>query len=231
MASRTAVPRHARTMPVTGAKAVASATGVALLATFAVTGSAPVPTAAPVVPTGDFRTNLETSTQTTLVSLDVEWESGDTVAVTAEEPAPEPVVVQAADRSSERGSAGDGSVASYSAAPPARMGSVVETAMQYLGYPYVYGTAGPSTFDCSGFTQYIFGLHGITLPRGPAGQGQVGYSVPLSEAQPGDLFIAKDRSHVGIYIGDGQIIHASDPVNGVTYGQVRWYSAYDIRRL
>ena len=96
--------------------------------------------------------------------------------------------------------------------------SIVATAKQYLGYKYTYGGSSPSTgFDCSGFTSYIFKQHGISLNRTAAGQYSNGVSVSRANLQPGDLvmFGKSGINHVAIYIGGGQIIHASTPSTGV----------------
>ena len=91
---------------------------------------------------------------------------------------------------------------------------VVALAKQYLGTPYVLGGNGPSSFDCSGFTKYIYAQFGYTLNRTATDQLQNGVSVSRSELQPGDLVFfkyntSKPVSHVGIYIGNGEFIHAS----------------------
>ena len=96
--------------------------------------------------------------------------------------------------------------------------SIVATAKQYLGYKYVYGGSSPSTgFDCSGFTSYVFKQHGISLSRTAAGQYGNGVAVSRANLQPGDLvmFGKSGINHVAIYIGGGQIIHASTPSTGV----------------
>ena len=110
------------------------------------------------------------------------------------------------------GSRGDGPVA---AAASSSLGQqIVDYAKQYLGVPYVYGGNGPNSFDCSGFTTYVYRHFGYTLNRTASGQLSNGVSVSKSELQPGDLVFFKDGgskpvSHVGIYIGGGQFIHAS----------------------
>ena len=90
---------------------------------------------------------------------------------------------------------------------------IVSLAQQYLGVPYVYGGSSPSGFDCSGFTMYVFSQLGIKLPHGATSQLSYGASVSRSELQPGDLVFFQDygavASHVGIYIGGDQFIHAS----------------------
>ena len=96
--------------------------------------------------------------------------------------------------------------------------SIVATAKKYLGYKYTYGGSSPSTgFDCSGFTSYVFKQHGISLSRTAAGQYSNGVAVSRSNLQPGDLvmFGKSGINHVAIYIGGGQIIHASTPSTGV----------------
>lgn len=91
----------------------------------------------------------------------------------------------------------------------------VEYAMQYLGVPYVWGGNGPNCFDCSGLTKYVYGHFGYTLNRTASAQLSNGVSVSRSELQPGDLVffdngkVSTPVSHVGIYIGNGQFIHAS----------------------
>ena len=90
---------------------------------------------------------------------------------------------------------------------------VVSLAQQYLGVPYVYGGSSASGFDCSGFTMYVFSLAGVSLPHGATSQLSYGTEVSRSDLQPGDLVFFQDygavASHVGIYIGSDQFIHAS----------------------
>lgn len=99
---------------------------------------------------------------------------------------------------------------------------VVNFAMQYLGYPYVYGGCSSRGFDCSGFVKYVYANFGLTLNRTASAQMDHGTSVSMSELQPGDLVFFKKAgssasraSHVGIYIGGGQFIHASTSSTGV----------------
>ncbi|MCH5188675.1 MAG: C40 family peptidase [Oscillospiraceae bacterium] len=98
--------------------------------------------------------------------------------------------------------------------PTSNVDSIIATAKSFLGRPYSYGASGPNAFDCSGFTSYVFAAYGISLPRSSAAQSTVGVTVSRSELQPGDLvFFATGSSgkvsHVGIYIGNGDIIHAA----------------------
>jgi cell wall-associated NlpC family hydrolase len=89
---------------------------------------------------------------------------------------------------------------------------LVATALALTGTPYRHGGAGPAGFDCSGFTRYVFGLHGITLPRDTREQFDLGRSVEVNELQPGDLIffstVASGPSHVGIAIGGREFVHA-----------------------
>lgn len=92
---------------------------------------------------------------------------------------------------------------------------VVNYAKQYLKCKYVYGASGPSTFDCSGFTMYVFKHFGISLSHSATAQSKKGTYVAKENLQPGDLVFFKDYQtmdgigHCGIYVGDGNFIHAS----------------------
>ncbi len=91
---------------------------------------------------------------------------------------------------------------------------IVATAKQYLGVPYVYGGASPKGFDCSGLVYYVYGQYGYKLQRGAGSQYRTnGTPVDKADLQPGDLVFFSDNvdpiGHVGMYIGDGQFIHAS----------------------
>ena len=107
-----------------------------------------------------------------------------------------------------------GSTDTSSTVPSGSYGSsAVSIAYQYMGVPYVYGGASPSGFDCSGFTMYVYAQLGVSLPHGATPQLNYGTYVSRSELQPGDLVFFSDgsypASHVGIYVGDDQFIHAS----------------------
>ncbi|MET9440033.1 NlpC/P60 family protein [Streptomyces sp. NPDC006610] len=81
-----------------------------------------------------------------------------------------------------------------------------------IGKPYVWGATGPGSYDCSGLTQAAWKAAGVTLPRTTYDQVNAGTTVPLSSARPGDLvFFYDDVTHVGLYIGDGMMIHAPKP--------------------
>jgi len=90
--------------------------------------------------------------------------------------------------------------------------SLINTALEFLGVPYRNGGSDPSGFDCSGFVQWVFGRHGLALPREVRDQYQAGRSVDLDEVREGDLLffetIARGASHVGIALGNGRFVHA-----------------------
>ena len=92
-------------------------------------------------------------------------------------------------------------------------GDIIAYAKKYLGYRYVYGTAGPNTFDCSGFTSYVYKHFGYSLNRTSGGQRSNGKKVSKSDLQPGDILCFS--GHVGLYIGGNKFIHAANPRKGV----------------
>jgi cell wall-associated NlpC family hydrolase len=112
-------------------------------------------------------------------------------------------------------------------APDARYGGVVGIAMQYLGVPYRWGGADPSGFDCSGFTMYVYGKLGVSLPHHAASQYGMGTPVSRDQLQPGDLVFFNGLGHMGIYIGGGQFIHAPHTGDVVKISSLNdsWYTA------
>jgi cell wall-associated NlpC family hydrolase len=98
------------------------------------------------------------------------------------------------------------------AAPNARAAAALAYAYAKLGSPYVWGATGPDAFDCSGLVQAAYRSAGISLPRTTYAQIDAGRRVSRSELEPGDLvFFYSGISHVGLYIGNGQMIHAPNP--------------------
>jgi cell wall-associated NlpC family hydrolase len=114
-------------------------------------------------------------------------------------------------------------------APGARYSSVVGIAMQYLGTPYVWGGASPAGFDCSGLVMYVYAQVGISLPHYTVAQYNYPNSVSVSRSQlePGDLVFFAGLGHVGIYVGNGQFIHAPHTGDVVRIDSLNegWYSA------
>jgi len=116
--------------------------------------------------------------------------------------------------------------------PSGHYSGVVGVAMQYLGVPYVWGGASPSGFDCSGLVMYSYAQVGISLPHNTVAQWNYSraVSVPRSELQPGDLVFFAGLGHVGIYVGNGQFIHAPHTGDVVRIDSLSegWYaSEYD----
>ncbi|WP_432135595.1 MULTISPECIES: NlpC/P60 family protein [unclassified Streptomyces] len=102
-----------------------------------------------------------------------------------------------------------------------RAAAAVAAARSALGRPYVWGANGPSGFDCSGLMQWSYAQAGVALPRTSQAQAHAGRRVPLSEARPGDIVTYRsDASHVGMYVGNGQVIHAPYPGAPVRYDPV-----------
>ncbi|WP_030810308.1 NlpC/P60 family protein [Streptomyces sp. NRRL F-2799] len=102
-----------------------------------------------------------------------------------------------------------------------RAAAALAAARSALGRPYVWGANGPSGFDCSGLMQWSYARAGVQLPRTSQAQRNAGHQVPLSQARPGDLVIYRsDASHVAMYVGNGQVIHAPHPGATVRYDRV-----------
>lgn len=106
---------------------------------------------------------------------------------------------------------------------------IADYALQYLGYPYVYGGEDPSGFDCSGFMQYVFANFGYTINRTATAQLQNGYYVERDSLKPGDIIYfgsGSIASHVGLYIGDGKFVHAQGSATGVVISSLseNWYN-------
>ena len=136
------------------------------------------------------------------------------------------------DSPGDGGGSGDGGGGSSTGS------SIVDYAMQYVGYPYVWATHGPSSFDCSGFTYWVvLNTLGIDISPGTAAQINYGTSIARGSIQPGDLVFFQNTytwglSHVGIYIGGGKFVHAENESTGVvvsdlgsSYYSSRWYGA------
>jgi len=115
------------------------------------------------------------------------------------------------------------------AAPAAARKSAMQKALGKVGSPYRYGAAGPNAFDCSGLVTWAFKSSGKSLPRTSSQLSRVGAPVSKSALQPGDLvFFYKPVSHVGIYIGNGKVVHASNrksPVKVSDIGRMPFNSA------
>ncbi|GAA0470043.1 NlpC/P60 family protein [Streptomyces sp. NPDC046215] len=130
---------------------------------------------------------------------------------------------EAYTRASRAGGDGGRAEGSLAGLPPLSAGSArgaaaAMAARSAVGSPYAWGATGPGAFDCSGLMQWAYGRAGVGLPRTSQAQRGAGRQVSLSEAQPGDLVIYRsDASHVGMYVGNGQVVHAPYPGARVRY--------------
>ncbi|MFF3752058.1 NlpC/P60 family protein [Streptomyces sp. NPDC002018] len=114
----------------------------------------------------------------------------------------------------------------------ARASAAVLAARRAVGRPYVWGANGPSGFDCSGLTQWSYAQAGVGLPRTSQAQRYAGRQVSLSEARPGDLVAYRDdASHIAMYAGNGQVIHAPYPGASVRYDPVGMMPVSSVTRV
>lgn len=126
------------------------------------------------------------------------------------------------------------SVAAPTPKAPNRSARLVRTALSFRGTRYRYGGTSRRGFDCSGFTKYLYGKEtGVGLPRTAAQQFRSGKRVAWNEIQPGDLLFfsthGRNVGHVGVYAGNGKMVHAANPRRGVTVDNP--FSGYWARRL
>ncbi|MET9758420.1 NlpC/P60 family protein [Streptomyces sp. NPDC006372] len=123
---------------------------------------------------------------------------------------------EAAAQQQESGTSSSSDSSSSSAPADSSYATKADKALAFaraqIGKPYVWGAVGPGSYDCSGLTQAVWKAAGVTLPRTTYDQVNAGTTVPVSQALPGDLvFFYDDVTHVGIYIGNGMMIHAPKP--------------------
>lgn len=113
--------------------------------------------------------------------------------------------------------------------------AVADTALQYVGYPYAWGGSSPASgFDCSGFVMFVYSTIGQDLPHEQWGQLASGRQIDLDQLLPGDLLIFQNTyragpSHSGVYLCDGQFVHAADERHGVTISSMEngyWAAHY-----
>lgn len=188
----------------------------------------------PVTQSQDVKTNVEvelksktnspkkpsvkkTSTQKTTLS-----ESGKKKVVTAATTKKKKPAPKKKKRTPSRGSRGGSST---------KASQVVDFAKDQLGKPYVWGAAGPNSFDCSGFTLYVYSKFGKSLPHNSAAQSNSGTTVSKGDIIPGDLLFFKTGgssviNHVGIYIGNDQFIHGSSGRGSVYISDLSEYTKY-----
>ena len=109
--------------------------------------------------------------------------------------------------------------------------TVIQAALSRIGSPYSWGASGPSAFDCSGLVMWSFQQAGVSLPHSSQALAQGGQPVSMDQMQPGDLVTYySDASHVGIYIGDGMMVHASTYGTPVRVAPVDNAPIHNVRR-
>lgn len=116
-------------------------------------------------------------------------------------------------------------------APGPEAQTAVDAAMSQRGKPYEWGAEGPDSYDCSGLTSWAYSQAGISIPRSSSAQSQDGTPIDKSQLAPGDLvFFYSPVSHVGMYIGDGKMVHAPQDGDVVHVAEVMWDDYVGARR-
>lgn len=137
--------------------------------------------------------------------------------------------------SNDNSSSNDSSNNSSSGEVSGNASAVIAYAKQFLGNPYVYGgTSLTNGTDCSGFTMSVYAHFGYSIPRTSRDQSNAGVAVDFNNIQPGDLVFYTNGSsvnHVAMYIGGGQVIHASNPSTGIRTSYWKYRSPYKVRRI
>ncbi|CCH90712.1 Cell wall-associated hydrolase [Modestobacter italicus] len=141
--------------------------------------------------------------------------------------------LSAADRARVQTAVAGPDVTARPAPAPTEAADVaVQTALAQVGDAYVFGASGPDAFDCSGLTSYAYAAAGVTLPHSSRAQSTMGAAVSRAELQPGDLvFFFSPVSHVGLYIGNGQMVHARTPGKPVSVTSVDMSGYVGARRV
>jgi cell wall-associated NlpC family hydrolase len=146
--------------------------------------------------------------------------------------APEPVVSLPFAKAASVTVRLDVSAAVTAAAPAAVRTSAMQKALGKIGSRYRWGAAGPNAFDCSGLVSWAFGASGKSLPHSARAMSRMGTPVSRDALQPGDLvFFYGGPSHVAIYIGNGEVVHASNPRHPVKTAKLASMPFNRARRL
>lgn len=149
----------------------------------------------------------------------------------AERKAAEEAAAKAAAAAAAKSSASSAVASASYAAPSGSGGSAVASyACQFVGNPYVYGGSSLTNgTDCSGFVMSVYAAFGVGLPHSSSADRSVGYAVSTDAMQPGDIVCYS--GHVAIYVGNGTIVHASNPTNGICYSNVNYRTILAVRRI
>ena len=107
----------------------------------------------------------------------------------------------------------------------------LDAARTKVGAQYVWGASGPNAFDCSGLVQWAYRQAGVDLPRTSFAMAGVGSPVDSNSVQPGDIIVQNGGSHVALYAGNGQIVHASTSGEPVKYAPLDWGAVYTARHV
>lgn len=164
--------------------------------------------------TSTVKADAQPNTQQGVVLKSTNLVTNKTIKVPPKQPV---TVASTSSNSYSRGFNGGSTIASGSTS------SLVNKAFEFMGRPYVYGASGPKAFDCSGFTAYVYAAFDVGLPHYTVSQAQMGQAVSRANLQSGDLVFFNTAgyiSHVGIYIGGGQFIHASSGSGKVTVSEL-----------
>lgn len=188
---------------------------------------------------GWVRVNIEEGdgyVSTDFVTLTTEFVKAESKAeeearLAKEKAAREAAQKAAAKKAAQKSSAESSEGKTYAPAGGASGQAVVDFAKQFVGNPYVYGgTSLTNGADCSGFVMSVYANFGVSLPHSSAADRNVGYAVPsLAEAQPGDIICYS--GHVGIYAGDGMLVHASTSKTGIIISSATYRNILSIRRI
>ncbi|MFF8671198.1 NlpC/P60 family protein [Streptomyces sp. NPDC015242] len=164
------------------------------------------------------RLTAEEKARLAAIEREKQEEAARKAAELAREQAAQEQAREEAARQQESGTTSPGTGSTSPSTPPAdssyatKADKALAFARAQIGKPYVWGAVGPGSYDCSGLTQAAWKAAGVTLPRTTYDQVDAGTTVPLADARPGDLvFFYDDITHVGLYIGNGMMIHAPKP--------------------
>lgn len=172
--------------------------------------------------------NLFAESTSTSVDENSKWGGIETLDVPQTESQGEKEAAAAASRSEQRASIPQGDLGKMTGTGA----ELASFSLKFQGYPYVAGGNTPAGWDCSGFVQYVFSQFGISLPRTSGAQATVGTPVAsLADAKPGDILA--NGTHAAIYIGNGQVMNAMNPVQGTAVSDVSVFggAGYSIRRV